>query len=131
MDNTTAQFAQTDYFLLKKNKNKNKNKKQKNRREIRIYIPTSVELSGLTILLLEIPKFLDSIGKFLKVCTQQTAASSQHASAAQTAATAARAFRLKAAADSKQKASLCHQFGFDRFQEINKLFPQNNSWQNI
>lgn len=67
MDNTTAQFAQTYYTWLKTNKTKN-------RHRIRIYKPVSVELSGFTILLLVIPKLFDSIAKFLKGCTQQTAA---------------------------------------------------------
>lgn len=67
MDNTTAQFAQTYYTWLK-------NKQNKNRHRIRIYKLVSVELSGFTILLLVIPKFFDSIAKFLKGCTQQTAA---------------------------------------------------------
>lgn len=56
---TTVQSAQTYYSLLK-------TKPNKNRHRIKIYILVSVELSGFTILLLVIPKFLDSIGKFLK-----------------------------------------------------------------
>lgn len=86
----------------------------------------SVELSGFTILLLVIPKFFDSIAKFLKGCTQQTAANYPGMPLMLTQQPPCCAVKIQAVTDSKPRAGLCHQSGFDRLQEISKLFHPNN-----
>lgn len=108
----------TDVLFVKKTD------KTKTRHRVRIYILVSGEPSGFTILLLVIRKFFDSTGKFLKGAHSKQQPTTQHASDAHSSP---RAVQFEKLWQTASKRPLCHQFGFDQFWEVNKLFPQNNS----